>query len=131
MELVTIGGVDLRKLTLLHSRSTNAALLASSPLKTSRAAATPVETALWTDRYRPKRFVDLLGDEVRPGLALRMCASVLSPKTKTCRCSCAKTIADARLAYRNSASTAPPSSGSKNGTPASSEALRKQLLRRS
>ncbi|KAL7336939.1 P-loop containing nucleoside triphosphate hydrolase protein [Rhodotorula toruloides] len=43
--------------------ATNAALLASSPSKTSRAAATPVETALWTDRYRPKRFVDLLGDE--------------------------------------------------------------------
>ncbi|KAL7336329.1 hypothetical protein BJY59DRAFT_718395, partial [Rhodotorula toruloides] len=44
-------------------RGTNAALLASSPSKTSRAAATPVETTLWTDRYRPKRFVDLLGDE--------------------------------------------------------------------
>ncbi|EMS21920.1 chromosome transmission fidelity protein [Rhodotorula toruloides NP11] len=43
--------------------ATNAALLASSPSKTSRAAATPVETTLWTDRYRPKRFVDLLGDE--------------------------------------------------------------------
>ncbi|BGP37138.1 Chromosome transmission fidelity protein 18 [Rhodotorula kratochvilovae] len=26
-------------------------------------AAGPVETELWTDRYRPKRFVDLLGDE--------------------------------------------------------------------
>lgn len=25
----------------------------------------PVETTLWTDRYRPKKFVDLLGDEVR------------------------------------------------------------------
>ncbi|GJN87911.1 hypothetical protein Rhopal_000866-T1 [Rhodotorula paludigena] len=29
---------------------------------TSRTAA-PIETSLWTDRYRPKRFVDLLGDE--------------------------------------------------------------------
>ncbi|GAA5912902.1 hypothetical protein JCM6882_009509 [Rhodosporidiobolus microsporus] len=27
------------------------------------AAAAPVETMLWTDRYKPKRFVDLLGDE--------------------------------------------------------------------
>lgn len=24
-----------------------------------------VETTLWTDRYRPKKFTDLLGDEVR------------------------------------------------------------------
>ncbi|BGP29547.1 Chromosome transmission fidelity protein 18 [Rhodotorula toruloides] len=46
-----------------NADATNAALLASSPSKTNRAAATPVETALWTDRYRPKRFVDLLGDE--------------------------------------------------------------------
>ncbi|BGP22340.1 hypothetical protein Rt10032_c07g3187 [Rhodotorula toruloides] len=43
--------------------TTNAALLAPSRSETSRAAAAPVETALWTDRYRPKRFVDLLGDE--------------------------------------------------------------------
>ncbi|GAA6043901.1 hypothetical protein NBRC10512_007446, partial [Rhodotorula toruloides] len=63
MELIAVGEIDLRKLTLLLPRSTNAALLASSPSKTSRAAATPVETTLWTDRYRPKRFVDLLGDE--------------------------------------------------------------------
>lgn len=25
----------------------------------------PLETSLWTDRYRPKKFTDLLGDEVR------------------------------------------------------------------
>lgn len=30
-----------------------------------------VETELWTDRYRPKRFVDLLGDEVRPSIHAR------------------------------------------------------------
>ena len=24
----------------------------------------PLETSLWTDRYRPKKFTDLLGDEI-------------------------------------------------------------------
>ncbi|GAA5854527.1 hypothetical protein JCM9279_000830 [Rhodotorula babjevae] len=35
---------------------------AANPVIATRAAAV-VETELWTDRYRPKRFVDLLGDE--------------------------------------------------------------------
>ncbi|GAA5932082.1 hypothetical protein JCM3775_004236 [Rhodotorula graminis] len=35
---------------------------AANPIINTRAAAV-VETELWTDRYRPKRFVDLLGDE--------------------------------------------------------------------
>lgn len=33
--------------------------------KPNARSAAPIETSLWTDRYRPKRFIDLLGDEVR------------------------------------------------------------------
>ncbi|GAA5862595.1 hypothetical protein JCM8547_002120 [Rhodosporidiobolus lusitaniae] len=42
----------------------NKAVDAGNPvLDPAAGGTTPVETQLWTDRYRPKRFVDLLGDE--------------------------------------------------------------------
>ena len=36
------------------------------------------ETTLWTDRYRPKKFVDLLGDEVSSALHLGVSSLTLS-----------------------------------------------------
>ncbi|GAA5979308.1 hypothetical protein JCM10908_002874 [Rhodotorula pacifica] len=43
--------------------ASNGALAAAGETKPNARTAAPVETSLWTDRYRPKRFIDLLGDE--------------------------------------------------------------------
>ncbi|GAA5965764.1 hypothetical protein JCM8115_000918 [Rhodotorula mucilaginosa] len=43
--------------------ATNGALSPPGENKPNARTAAPVETSLWTDRYRPKRFIDLLGDE--------------------------------------------------------------------
>ncbi|GAA5865391.1 hypothetical protein JCM1840_001552 [Sporobolomyces johnsonii] len=45
-----------------EANATNAALT-SADSKSSHAQDKMIETTLWTDKYRPKRFVDLLGDE--------------------------------------------------------------------
>lgn len=60
-------------MALLNPCRTNGALAADSENKPNSRSAASVETSLWTDRYRPKRFIDLLGDEVRQKLPLRRC----------------------------------------------------------
>ncbi|GAA5879108.1 hypothetical protein JCM3774_005574 [Rhodotorula dairenensis] len=43
--------------------ATNGALANAGENRPNSRTAAPIETSLWTDRYRPKRFIDLLGDE--------------------------------------------------------------------
>lgn len=107
----------MREFPLLASRrsqadflfdSTNAAMDEDAPDDPSG-----VDGTLWTDRYRPKRFTDLLGDEV-----------------SCCRLNRAIAVADL---LSHSAYIAQPSSGSRSGTSACSRALirRRRERRRS
>ena len=48
----------------LHSLILVVAILTDIGYRHFNADEPQTETTLWTDRYRPKKFVDLLGDEV-------------------------------------------------------------------
>lgn len=68
-----------------YPRRTNGALVPPGENKPNARTAAPVETSLWTDRYRPKRFIDLLGDEVRSGSLSQARASASEAKSRVRR----------------------------------------------